>query len=89
MAPANMDSAVAMPSYQLVNSTLLRRPVSRLGYQVVSLSDATPFPNGCGLVDQSVPTQVNSDLMNSELAEMWIQHHEMASKQVRVCVCVH
>ncbi len=70
-----------MSTYSLVSSVLLQRPVSRLGYQGVSLVNPS-YPGGSLLEDMGLASRVDLTLGDRGLLTPWALQTETSGKQV-------
>ena len=73
-----------LPQQHCLNSKALQRPVSKLAY-LNSSPELLQFPNAGGL-DRLGGSQFNMDLVDKDLANIWLQHNQVLAKQVGV-VC--
>lgn len=71
-----------LPQQRLLSSMALQHPVSKLAY-LNSSPELLHFPNAGGL-DRIGGSQLNPDLVDKDLASLWLQHNQILAKQVGV-----
>ena len=89
-APTNFDpSVLGAQSQQVLSSQVLQKVVSKLAY-LGNSPELMQYPDMTGLEKPAaVPggSQVNPELVERELAVLWLRHSEHLAKQVSPVVC--
>jgi hypothetical protein len=77
---ATYDPSILPAQQPVLSSKVLQRPMSKLAY-LNNNPELLQFPNTGGL-ERVGGSQIRPELVDRDLAGLWLQHHEGMSRQV-------